>query len=98
MLYLTVENAEVNWKKIKPQGYKIGGKTGTAQVAISGYYDPNKTIASFIGFFPIDKPKIIVLVTLKEPSTSTWGSETAAPVFFSIARQLLIYYNIPPEE
>lgn len=98
MLYLTVENAEVNWKKIKPQGYKIGGKTGTAQVPIAGHYDPNKTIASFIGFFPVEKPKIIILVSLKEPTTSTWGSETAAPIFFSIAKQLLIYYNIPPEE
>jgi cell division protein FtsI/penicillin-binding protein 2 len=98
MLYLTVENAEVDWKKIKPHGYKIGGKTGTAQIAIAGHYDPHKTIASFIGFFPVDKPKIVVLVTLKEPSTSTWGSETAAPIFFSIAKQLLIYYNIPPEE
>jgi len=98
MLYLTVENAEVNWKEIKPQGYRIGGKTGTAQVAIAGHYDPYKTIASFIGFFPVDKPKIIVLVTLREPTTSTWGSETAAPIFFSIAKQLLIYYNIPPEE
>lgn len=98
MLYLTVENAEVNWKKIKPQGYKIGGKTGTAQVPIAGHYDPNKTIASFIGFFPVEKPKIIILVSLREPTTSTWGSETAAPIFFSIAKQLLIYYNIPPEE
>jgi len=98
MLYLTVENAEVKWEKIKPTGYKIGGKTGTAQVPIAGHYDPNKTIASFIGFFPVEKPKVIILVTLREPTTSSWGSETAAPIFFSIAKQLLIYYNITPGE
>lgn len=98
MLFSTVENAEVNWQKLKPEGYKIGGKTGTAQVPIAGHYDPSKTIASFIGFFPVTKPKIIVLVTLKEPKTSIWGSETAAPIFFEVAKDLIIYYNIAPEE
>src|SRR3989338_4972499 len=47
MLQKTVENAEVKWKR--PAGYKIGGKTGTAQVAIAGHYDPSKTFASFVG-------------------------------------------------
>jgi cell division protein FtsI/penicillin-binding protein 2 len=92
MLTDTVEHGEVRWAK--PQGYKIGGKTGTAQIAIEGRYDPSKTIASFIGFAPSDRPKFIVLVVLKEPQTSIWGSETAAPLFFDIAKELLVYYNI----
>lgn len=96
MLVETIEHGEVNWAK--PKGYKIGGKTGTAQIAIQGKYDPSKTIASFIGFAPADKPKFIALVVLKEPQSSIWGSETAAPLFFDIAKELLVYYNIPPEQ
>lgn len=96
MLVDTVEHGEVKWQR--PAGYAIGGKTGTAQIPIKGYYDPSKTIASFIGFAPADKPKFIVLVMLREPQTSIWGSETAAPMFFDIAKQLIVYYGIPPSQ
>ncbi|MCL4364259.1 penicillin-binding protein 2 [Patescibacteria group bacterium] len=96
MLVSTVDNAEVKWDR--PQGIQIGGKTGTAQVAIQGHYDPNKTNASFIGFLPADKPKFIALVTLKQPQTSPWGSETAAPIFFNIAKDLIVYYGITPSQ
>ncbi len=95
MLKSTVEHAEAKWDR--PKGYAIGGKTGTAQVPIAGHYDPTKTIASFIGFAPADEPKFIVMVIFKEPQSSPWGSETAAPTFFEIARELLVYYNIAPE-
>ncbi len=95
MLIDTVDHGEVKWSR--PAGYKIGGKTGTAQVPIKGVYDPSKTIASFIGFAPADNPKFIVMVMYRDPKASIWGSETAAPVFFDIARQLFIYYNIPPQ-
>jgi len=92
MLVSTVENAEVKWDR--PKNIKIGGKTGTAQVAIQGHYDPSLTNASFIGFAPADDPKFIILVTYKEPRTSTWGSETAAPTFFEIVKELIVYYGI----
>lgn len=95
MLVSTVENGEVKWAK--PKGYQIGGKTGTAQIPIAGHYDPSKTIASFIGFAPIDEPKFIAIVILREPQTSPWGSETAGPLFFEIAKELLVYYDIAPE-
>ncbi len=96
MLVSTVENGEFKWAK--PKGYSIGGKTGTAQIPIKGHYDPTKTVASFIGFAPSDEPKFIALVTLKEPKASPWGSETAAPLFFEIAKELLVYYNVAPEQ
>ncbi len=95
MLWSTVENGEMKWAK--PKGYQVGGKTGTAQIPIKGHYDPTKTIASFIGFAPVDNPKFIALVMLKEPKSSPWGSETAAPLFFDVAKELLLYYNIAPE-
>ncbi len=95
MLLSAVENGEIRWAR--PQGYKIGGKTGTAQIPIEGHYDPSKTVASFIGFAPVAEPKFLALVILREPQTSPWGSETAAPLFFEIAKELLVYYNIAPE-
>ena len=94
MLLSTIKHGEVKWDI--PEGYQIGGKTGTAQIPIKGHYDPNKTIASFIGFAPVDKPKFVSLVILKEPQASPWGSETAAPLFFSLAKELIVYYNISP--
>lgn len=96
MLVSTVENAEAKWDR--PKGYMIGGKTGTAQIPIKGHYDPTKTIASFIGFAPASDPKFLTLVVLYEPQTSPWGSETAAPLFFEIAKQLIVYYNISPTQ
>ncbi|MCS7092844.1 MAG: penicillin-binding protein 2 [Patescibacteria group bacterium] len=92
MLVATVENSQANWDR--PERLKIGGKTGTAQVPIGGQYDPSKTNASFIGFAPADSPKIIILVTLKEPRASPWGSETAAPIFFDIIKELIVYYDL----
>ena len=83
-----VDRGEAKWAK--PQGISIAGKTGTAQIPIEGHYDPEKTIASFVGFFPADNPQYTMLVTLKEPKTSPWGSETAAPLWFAIAKQLLL--------
>jgi len=94
MLVNAVEKGEAKWAK--PEGYYIAGKTGTAQIAIKGHYDDKKTIASFIGFAPADDPKFIMLVSLKEPTTSPWGSETAAPLWFSISKRLFYYWAIPP--
>jgi cell division protein FtsI/penicillin-binding protein 2 len=94
MMVSVVDHGEVHWDK--PKGYVIGGKTGTAQIALAGKYDASKTNASFIGFAPADDPKFIALIVLKEPQASEWGSETAAPIFFDIAKDLLAYYNIPP--
>ncbi len=96
MLVSTVNHGEYKWAV--PEGYVIGGKTGTAQIAVRGTYDASKTNASFIGFAPADKPRFVGLVILYEPGTSIYGSETAAPLFFSIAKDLLVYYNIAPGE
>ncbi len=93
MLVDTVNNAEAKWDI--PEGFTFGGKTGTAQIAFDGKYDSAKTIASFIGFAPAENPQFLVFVVINEPESSSWGSETAAPLFFDIAKDLLIYYNIP---
>lgn len=95
MLFTAVNSAEASWPN-KPEDYPICGKTGTAQIAIGGTYDPSQTVASFIGFLPCDQPKFITLVLYQEPKSSPWGSETAAPSFFEIANKLILYYNIAP--
>ena len=95
MMVAAVDKGEAKWAK--PKGYRIAGKTGTAQIPVAGHYDPTKTIASFVGFAPADHPKFVMLVTLTEPTVSIWGSETAAPVFFNIAKDLFSYYGIPPQ-
>lgn len=94
MMVSAIDNGETN--RIKPRGYRIAGKTGTAQIPIAGHYDRDKTIASFVGFAPVDDPAFVMLVTIKEPTSSPWGSETAAPIFFDIAAELFQYFGISP--
>ncbi len=96
MMVKAVEKGEAKWAK--PAGYAIAGKTGTAQIPVAGHYDSQKTIASFVGFAPVSHPKFAMLVTLREPKTSPWGSETAAPLWFDVAKELFRYYKIPPDK
>jgi cell division protein FtsI/penicillin-binding protein 2 len=95
MMVNAVEKGEAQWAK--PKGFRIAGKTGTSQIPIAGHYDEEKTIASFVGFAPADNPRFVMLVTLKEPTSSPWGAETAAPLWFDIAKELFVYWGIPPE-
>ncbi len=96
ILVNAVNKGEAQFARVK--GYRIAGKTGTAQIPIAGHYDPNKTIASFIGYAPADNPKFAMLVVIDRPTTSIYGAETAAPLFFDISRKLFDYYQIPPSE
>ncbi len=92
MLVNAVENGHVKWTKL--DNLVVAGKTGTAQIPIAGNYAEDKTIGSFIGFAPADEPRFVMLISLKEPKTSPWGSNTAAPVWFSIAEKLSYYWGL----
>lgn len=96
MMVKAVEEGEAKFFRLK--GFKVAGKTGTAQIPVAGHYDPNKTIASFVGFAPADDPKFVILVRYDQPSASIFGAETAAPTFFEIAKELFAYYKIAPSE
>ena len=96
MMVNAVDNGEAKWAK--PKGYRIAGKTGTAQIPVEGHYDATKTIASFVGFAPAEDPKFLMMVVIDKPTTSIYGAETAAPVFFRIATHILSYYGIAPSE
>ena len=78
-------------------GYRVAGKTGTAQIPVNGFYDNTKTNASFIGWGPVDDPQFMIYVWLERPSISIWGSETAAPVFGKMAEKTVILLDIPPD-
>ena len=78
-------------------GYTTAGKTGTSQIAENGIYLDNATIASFIGWLPADDPEIIVLIKLDRPQVSPWGSQTAAPAFAKLAKELVVLLDIPPD-
>jgi cell division protein FtsI (penicillin-binding protein 3) len=95
MMVEAANSGESKWTNMV--GYRVAGKTGTAQIPISGHYDAEKTIASFVGFAPYDNPKFIMLITLKEPKSSIWASETAAPLWYNIAKDLFIYFGIQPD-
>jgi cell division protein FtsI/penicillin-binding protein 2 len=77
--------------------YTLAGKTGTAQIPVEGGYDPTLTNASFIGWGPVDDPRFMIYVWLEQPSTSIWGSDTAAPVFAQAAQKTILLLNIPPD-
>ena len=78
-------------------GYRLSGKTGTAQIPTDYGYDAFHTNASFLGWGPTDDPQFMVYIWLEKPSTSIWASETAAPVFAKVAEQTVILLNVPPD-
>lgn len=77
-------------------GFRVAGKTGTAQKAdpIAGGYSKDKSVASFMGFVPARQPRIAILVVVDEPATESFGSIVAAPVFSKIAEATLRYLKV----
>jgi cell division protein FtsI (penicillin-binding protein 3) len=79
-------------------GYSSAGKTGTAQkIDPSGAYSKSHYVASFVGFAPIGRPAITILVVIDSPVGAHHGADVAAPVFKSIAEQTLGYVNVPQD-
>jgi cell division protein FtsI/penicillin-binding protein 2 len=78
-------------------GYRIAGKTGTAQIPAAYGYDFGVTNASFVGWGPLDQPQVMVYVWLEKPRVSIWGSETAAPTFSKVMQKAVILLDIPPD-
>ena len=79
-------------------GYRVGGKTGTAQKVIDGKYAQGKYICSFIGIAPTDDPQIVVLAIVDEPTgVSAFGSTTAGPIVKEIMSDSLKYLGVEPK-
>lgn len=94
MLARSLENESSN--ALVP-GYRVAGKTGTAEIPVPGGYSETETNASFVGWGPVDDPKFLVYVWLEKPETSPWGSVVAAPVFSEAVQRLVVLLNIPPD-
>lgn len=85
--------------KAKLDGYTDAGKTGTAQKldTATGRYSASQYVASFVGFAPINNPAVTILVTLDSPVGPHQGGEVSAPVFKTVAEQVLAYLNVPQD-
>ena len=82
---------------VKVPGYRLVGKTGTAQIPGPGGYLDNVTNASFVGWGPINNPQFLVYIWLEKPQSSSWASQVAAPVFQRIVERLVVLMDIPPD-
>jgi len=78
-------------------GYSVAGKTGTAQKPGPNGYTAGKYVATFVGMVPASNPKLVVLVTVDEPSLNIFGGIVAAPAFAQIAAFDLQYLEVPPD-
>lgn len=98
MLELVVERGSGYLASTK--GYRIAGKTGTAQIPRpdgKGYID-GVNIGSFIGYAPAEDPKFVVMVVINQPGVSGYAESTTVPVFRDIIRWLFNYYSIAPSK
>ncbi|HYN20647.1 MAG TPA: penicillin-binding protein 2 [Thermoanaerobaculia bacterium] len=79
-------------------GYRVAGKTGTAQIPVRGGYSRNSYLPSFVGFAPVDNPVLVGVVAIAAPRGWDYhGGQVAAPIFGAIARQVLLYRGVRPE-
>jgi len=82
-------------KKAYINGYYIGGKTGTAQVAEKGGYSKDRYIHTFVGIAPIDNPAFVMLTKIDDPKDAQYAESTALPLWTEIADFMLKYYQVP---
>jgi cell division protein FtsI/penicillin-binding protein 2 len=94
---MLVRSLEVESSSALVDGYRLAGKTGTAEIPTPYGYSPNMTNASFIGWGPVDDPQFMVYIWLEKPTTSPWGSIVASPLFHDAVSRLVVLMNLPPD-
>ena len=85
-------------KKAYIEGYRVAGKTGTAQKYENGHIAQGKYVSSFVGYFPADQPKYLTLVIVDEPQGAYYGSTVAAPCAKEIFEGIIDLLHLPPSE
>jgi cell division protein FtsI (penicillin-binding protein 3) len=93
-----IEDERGTGRRARLDGWRAGGKTGTAQKAdaVSGGYSADRHFSSFVGFAPLDAPRITIGVFIDEPKGEIYGGEVAAPAFKQIAEYALKMLGVPP--
>jgi cell division protein FtsI/penicillin-binding protein 2 len=79
------------------EGYRLAGKTGTAQIPTPFGYSSHLTNASFVGWGPVDDPRFIVYIWLEKPTSDIWASIVAAPIFSEAVQRLVVLMELPPD-
>lgn len=95
---LTSTVVEGTGKAASVVGYKVAGKTGTAQKVVDGAYSKKEYVSSFVGMIPADHPRVVVLVVVDHPKAAHLGSTVAAPAFSKIAEFAMKHLEIPPTQ
>ena len=80
------------------EGYRVGGKTGTAQKVVNGRYSPNEHIVSFVGFAPADDPQVVIYVAVDNPKGIQFGGLVAAPIVRNVMEDTLRVLGVEPRQ
>ncbi|HOO57031.1 MAG TPA: penicillin-binding protein 2 [bacterium] len=95
-MHMTVE--EGTGKDAKIEGYSLGGKTGTARVPARGGGYLREYISSFVGFGPVEDPRLLAMVTIERPKGSYYGSVVAVPAFREVMKKSLWHLDVPAND
>ena len=98
MSFLEAVVDEGTGTRARVAGYRLAGKTGTAQKAAGGGYQAGRHAAWFAGYLQLPDPSLVVVVCVDEPKATFWATDVAAPAFGRIAARLVTLLGIPPNE
>jgi cell division protein FtsI (penicillin-binding protein 3) len=93
-----VEDPKGTGKRARLEGWRVAGKTGTAQKAdpVTGGYSADRRFSSFVGFAPAESPRVVIGVFVDEPRGEVYGGEVAAPAFREVAEYAMKMLGVPP--
>lgn len=95
---MLAQSLEIEASDALVTGYRVAGKTGTAEIPTPYGYTTNETNASFVGWGPADDPQFLIYIWLERPSVSPWGSVVASPVFREAVERLVVLIDLPPDD
>ena len=101
-MLVSVVSKEGTARKAAIEGFSVAGKTGTTQKIIDGKYSNRHHVASFVGYFPSNDPKVVITVVVDEPKMKKgllgYGGVVAAPAFQRVGKGIISYWGLKPEK